>query len=311
MTAASPVDFETHGPYAPKPKPGATARPGPAFPHRIAADRVEPGRYHLYAATPCPFCQRSLIVRALKGLEDAVTVTMLDPMRDGRGWAFREGPGHGLDEVNGFALLSDAYKATDPEFDGHWSAPVLWDRHEGRIATNDFRTLDVDLATAFDGVAKNEIDLYPENLRADIDELNDFLYERVHNGPYRCGFAPTQEAHEKEVRALFEALAVVEERLGAHRYLFGDRITLSDIRLWVTLARFDSVYVTHFKANLRRLVDHPNLWRYARDLYRRPEFRSTTDFGQTKRHYFLTHPWINPSGLVPVGPEVDWDEPVR
>ncbi len=314
LRAASPVDFATYGPYAPKPKPGRPARPGPAFPNRITADgsggyRAEPGRYHLYLARPCPFCHRVTITRALKGLEDVITVSVLDPMRDGRGWAFRAGDGHGLDEENGFALLSEAYTATDPGYDGHFSVPVLWDKVGKRIASNDFRTMSTDVATAFDRWATKDVDLYPEALRPEIDELNEFLYERVHNGPYRCGFAPTQEDYEREVLALFDALDRLEERLATRRYLFGDRLTESDIRLWVTLARFDSVYVTHFKSNLRRLVDYPNLWGYSRDLYRREEFRATTDFEQTKVHYFRTHTWINPSGLVPLGPEPDWHEP--
>ncbi|WP_232667536.1 glutathione S-transferase family protein [Pseudonocardia sp. TRM90224] len=312
--AASPVDLAAYGPYAPKPKPGATGRPGPAFPGRITVDgssgfRAEAGRYHLYVSNACPFCQRVTIVRALKGLEDVISVSVLDPMRDGRGWAFREGDGHGLDEVNGFALLSEAYTATEPGFEGHWSVPVLWDKAENRIASNDFRNMSIDVGTAFDQWATNDVDLYPQSLRAEIDELNEFLFDRIHNGPYRCGFAPSQADHEREVRSLFAALDEIEERLASRRYLHGDHLTESDIRLWVTLARFDSVYVTHFKANLRRLVDHPNLWGYARDLYARPEFRSTTDFDQIKRHYFLTHTWINPSNLVPLGPELDWDAP--
>ncbi|WP_194916807.1 glutathione S-transferase family protein [Catenulispora rubra] len=317
--AASPVDFETYGAYGapkpstapPTPQPNSkpTGRPGPAFPNRVTADDAEPGRYHLYVAKPCPFCQRSMIVRGLKGLQDVISVSILDPMRDGRGWAFREGPGHGLDEVNGFALLREAYEATDPGFEGHVSAPTLWDRREGRVATNDFRTLDLDIATSFDRWAENDVELYPAPLRPEIDELNEFLFERIHNGPYRCGFAPSQEAYEREARALFAALDEVEERLSTRRYLFGDRLTVSDVRLFVTLARFDAVYATHFKANLRRIVDYPNLWGYARDLYQRPEFSGTTDFEQIKTHYFLTHTWINPSGLVPIGPELDWSEP--
>ncbi|WP_194894028.1 glutathione S-transferase family protein [Catenulispora pinisilvae] len=329
--AASPVDFETHGAYgapkpavvpppAPTPPPTATStqppasdakpagRPGPAFPHRVTAADAEPGRYHFYAAKPCPFCQRSMIIRELKGLQDVISVSVLDPMRDGRGWAFREGPGHGLDEVNGFALLREAYEASDPAFAGHVSAPVLWDRKDNRIATNDFRTLDIDIATSFDRWARNDVDLYPEPLRPEIDELNEFLFERIHNGPYRCGFAPSQDAYEREARALFEALDEMEQRLATSRYLFGAQLTVSDIRLFVTLARFDAVYVAHFKANLRRITDYPNLWAYARDLYQRPAFGSTTDFDQIKQRYFRTHTWINPSQLVPLGPEVDWSE---
>jgi glutathionyl-hydroquinone reductase len=313
--AASPVDFETFGPYAPKAPAGKPmARPGPAFPGRITADgssglKAEPGRYHLYAATPCPFCHRVTITRALKGLEDVVSVSYLDPMRDGRGWAFRDGDGHTVDEVNGFAFLSEAYEATDPGFEGHYSAPVLWDTSERRIASNDYRHLSTDLATAFDEWATNDIDLYPEDLRADIDELNEFLFDRVHNGPYKCGFAPSQADYDREVRELFAALDELEDRLADRRYLFGDRLTNSDIRLWVTLARFDIVYATHFKANLRRIVDYPNLWSYARDLYQRPAFGETTNFAQIKQHYYLTHPWINPSKLIPAGPLLDWTEP--
>jgi putative glutathione S-transferase len=314
--AASPVDFATYGPYAPKPPRDAEGkalkRPGPSFPNRITADGssgypAEPGRYHLYHAYSCPFSHRVTIVRALKGLEDVVSVSILDPLRDGRGWALREGKGHGLDEVNGFALLSDAYEATDPDFTGHYSTPVLWDKKENRIASNDFRHLSTDLATEFDEWATHDIDLYPKDLRAEIDELNDFLFEKIHNGPYKCGFAPSQEDYEREVYLLFGALDEMEDRLANQRYLFGDRLTVSDIRLWVTLVRFDPVYVTHFKANLRRLVDYPNLWAYARDLYQRKAFRDTTDFAQIKLHYFFTHSQINPTQLVPVGPELDWE----
>jgi putative glutathione S-transferase len=313
--AASPVDFDAYGPYAPKTPAGKLApRKGPSFPNRITADgssgyRAEPGRYHLYAAKPCPFCHRVTITRALKGLEDVISMTVMDPMRDGRGWAFREGPGHGLDEVNGFAFLSEAYLATQPDFEGHYSTPVLWDRKEKRIATNDYQNMSIDVGTAFDEWARNDIDLYPKRLRPEIDELNEFLFTRVHTGPYRCGFAPSQQDYEREVTQLFAALDELEQRLSTRRYLFGDALTDSDIRLWVTLIRFDAVYATHFKANLRRIVDYPNLWGFTRDLYQREEFRETTDFDHIKRHYFLTHTWINPSKLVPLGPELDFSEP--
>ncbi|WP_158886774.1 glutathione S-transferase family protein [Amycolatopsis anabasis] len=312
--AAEPVDIDKYGPYGrPPSKPPAEARkqtrPGPAFPNRIGTSEypAEPGRYHLYAGHPCPFSQRVMIVRALKGLEEVLSVSILDPMRDSRGWALREGEGHGLDEVNGFAFLSEAYRASG--FEGHYSTPVFWDRTANRIASNDFQHLDTDVATAFDAWATREIDLYPENLRGEIDELNEFLYEKVHNGPYKCGFAPTQEFYDTEVRSLFAALDELDARLADRRYLFGDRITLSDIRLWVTLVRFDAVYVTHFKANLRRIADYPNLWPYARDLYQIDAFRDTTNFDHIKRHYFGTHTWINPSRIVPVGPDLDWEAP--
>ncbi|MBG0566334.1 glutathione S-transferase family protein [Actinoplanes aureus] len=309
--AASPADFDEFGPYLPKNRAGEVLqRTDPAFRGRITADGssgypAEPGRYHLYVAAPCPFSQRSTIVLHLKGLRDAVTISVADPLRDGRGWAFREGQGHGLDEVNGFAFLSEAYQATDPDYDSHVSVPALWDRVTGRIVCNDYRTLSTDLATAFDKFATNEIDLYPEESRAEIDEFHEFLFTRVHDGPYRCGFARNQAEYEREVSRLFEALDQLEERLADRRYLFGDRLTEPDIRFYVTLARFDAVYFTHFKANLRRIADYPRLRVYFRDLYRMPAFRETTDFGQIKNHYFRTHPWLNPTGIVPAGPLLD------
>ncbi|HEV7899874.1 MAG TPA: glutathione S-transferase C-terminal domain-containing protein [Planosporangium sp.] len=313
--AAGPVDFAAFGPYLPKAEDGKPlGRMEPAFRGRVTADGssgfpAEPGRYHLYAAYPCPFSQRSTIVLGMKGLKDVVSVSLLDPIRDGRGWAFREGDGHGLDPVNGFAFLAEAYRATDPGYDGHVSVPALWDTKSGRIICNDYRTLSTDLATAFDRWAENPVDLYPQALRPDIDELNGFLFTRVHDGPYRCGFAPTQADYEREVRHLFAALDQIEERLGHGRYLFGPTITESDIRLWVTLVRFDAVYATHFKANLRRITDYRNLWAYARDLYQQPAFRRTVNFDHIKRHYYLTHLWLNPTGIVPLGPTLDWAEP--
>jgi putative glutathione S-transferase len=231
-----------------------------------------------------------------------VSVAVADPMRDGRGWAFREGPGYGPDEVNGFAFLSEAYQATDPDYDSHVSVPALWDRTTGRIVSNDYRTLSTDLATAFDKYATNDIDLYPADLRGEIDEFHQWLFTRVHDGPYRCGFARSQAEYEREVEQLFAALDELETRLGDRPYLFGDRLTEPDIRFFVTLARFDTVYVTHFKANLRRIADYPRLRTYFRDLYRIPAFQETTDFDQIKTHYFRTHPWLNPTGIVPAGP---------
>jgi len=308
---ASEVDVETYGPYLPRDRTGAVlGRTDPAFTGRVTADGssgwpAEPGRYHLYAAAPCPFSHRSVIVLHLLGLTDVVTVSYVDPMRDGRGWAFRSGRGHAPDGVNGFAFLREAYLATDPDYDGPVSVPVLWDRRTGRIVSNDHRVLSTDLAAQFGARAAGP-DLYPEPLREQIDALDAWLFTRVHDGPYRCGFAPDQATYDREVRDLFAALDELEVRLASSRYLFGEEVTEADVRLWVTLARFDSVYVTHFRANLRRLVEYPRLWAYARDLYRLPAFRDTTDFAHIKEHYFRTHPWINPSGVVPAGPLLDW-----
>jgi putative glutathione S-transferase len=186
---------------------------------------------------------------------------------------------------------------------------VLWDRETSRIVSNNFPDITIDLGTQFGAWAAPGTDLYPEPLRAEIDALNDRVYTSVNNGVYQCGFARTQQAYDTAVTTLFATLDELEERLASQRYLFGDRITEADVRLWVTLARFDSVYVTHFKANVRRIVDYPNLWAYTRDLYQRPAFGPTTNFDHIKRHYYTTHPHLNPQRIVPAGPVLDWTEP--
>ncbi len=315
MPVASAVDFDKFGAYGVKSKPAADGgfqRSPYPFRGRITADGVsgfpaEPGRYHLYISWACPWAHRSAIVRQLVGLDEVVSMSVVDPIRDSRGWAFREGPGHGPDPVNGFELLRDAYQATEPGYDGHVSVPLLWDKKTGRIVSNNFPDISIDLGTQFREWATPGVDLYPEGLREDIDELNEGVYTDVNNGVYRCGFAPSQEAYDQAVVVLFSRLDEVETRLGSSRYLFGDTITEADVRLWVTLVRFDAVYVTHFKANLRRLVDYPNLWAYARDLYSVPAFGGTTDFDHIKRHYYMTHPQLNPGRIVPAGPILDWN----
>ncbi|MFC4590743.1 glutathione S-transferase family protein [Sphaerisporangium corydalis] len=314
---ASPVDFEKYGDYGLKSAPaaeGAFVRPPYSFRGRITADGssghgAEPGRYHLYVSAACPWAHRSIIVRALKKLEDVVSLSFVDPIRDGRGWAFREGPGHTADPVNGFTLLREAYEASDPGYEGHVSVPVLWDRENGHIVSNNFPDITIDLSTQFEKWADTGVDLYPEDLRTEIDALNERIYTSVNNGVYRCGFATGQEAYDEAVTELFATLDDLEARLATRRYLLGDRLTEADVRLWVTLARFDAVYVTHFKANVRRLVDYPHLWGYARDLYQRPAFGGTTNFDHIKRHYYGTHPQIDPNRIVPAGPSTDWDAP--
>ena len=317
MPAASPVDFASFGAYGAKTRPapdGGFQRSPYPFRGRITADGsgdfpAEQGRYHLYISWACPWAHRSAIVRRLVGLEDVVSMSVVDPVRDGRGWAFREGAGHGLDPVNGFALLREAYEATEPGYDGHISVPLLWDKKTARIVSNNFPDISLDLGTQFREWADRGVDLYPEELRAEIDALNEHVYTDVNNGVYRCGFAPSQEAYDQAVVVLFDRLDELEARLGERRYLFGDAITEADVRLWVTLVRFDAVYVTHFKANLRRLVDYPNLWAYARDLYSVPAFGDTTNFDHIKRHYYMTHPQLNPTRIVPAGPLLDWTAP--
>ena len=323
---ASPVDFATYGDYGdyrPK-RPAQAARASrPAgefvraaypFRGRITADgssgyQAEPGRYHLYISWACPWAHRSAIVRSLLSLGEIISLSAVDPVRDGRGWAFRAGDGYGLDPVNGFALLREAYEATEPGYDGHVSVPVLWDRQAGAIVSNNFPDITIDLETQFGAWADPAYDLYPERLRPAIDAINETVYATVNNGVYRCGFAGSQESYHEAFGQLFATLDDLEQRLGQQRYLTGDTLTEADVRLWVTLARFDSVYYSHFKANQRRITDYPNLWAYARDLYARPAFRQTTRFDQIKRHYYMTHPKLNPSRIVPDGPLLDWDAP--
>ena len=248
-------------------------------------------------------------MRELLGLQDVISLSAVDPVRDGRGWAFRSGDGYGPDPVNGFALLREAYEATEPGYDGHISVPVLWDQQAGRIVSNNFPDITIDLDTQFGAWASPGYDLYPEQLRPQIDEINELVYASVNNGVYRSGFATTQESYHDAVTTLFRTLDQLEQRLGGQRYLTGDTLTEADVRLWVTLARFDAVYYSHFKCNLRRVADYPNLWAYARDLYALPAFGGTTRFDQIKRHYYTTHPNLNPSRIVPDGPVLNWAEP--
>ena len=319
---ASPVDFAAFGDYGdfrPRRVPadaqaGEFVRPAYPFQGRVTADGssgypAEPGRYHLYISWACPWANRTAIVRDLLGLQDVISLSAVDPVRDGRGWAFRQGDGYGLDPVNGFAFLREAYEATEPGYDGHISVPVLWDKNTGRIVSNNFPDITLDLDTQFGAWADPAYDLYPEALRPQIDGLNDLIYATVNNGVYRSGFATTQEAYHHAVTRLFATLDELEQRLAGQRYLFGAAITEADVRLYVTLARFDAVYYSHFKCNLRRVADYPNLWGYARDLYAVPAFSRNTRFDQIKRHYYTTHPQLNPSRIVPDGPLLDWTAP--
>ncbi len=270
---------------------GEWVRTTAQFRDRVTADgssgfSAEPGRYHLYVSYACPWAHRAVIVRRLKGLEDAISMSPVDPIRDERGWAFRDAPGGELDPVNGFALLREAYEATVPSYDGYVSVPVLWDRVTGAIVNNESAEVIVMLNEAWDEPAANPgLDLYPADLREDIDELNGRVYARVNNGVYRAGFSTSQEAYEEAADRVFEELDALEARLSERRYLFGDRITLADWRLFTTLLRFDPVYHGHFKCNLRRVVDYPSLWGYLRDLLSVPGVRETVRMDDIKRHY--------------------------
>ncbi|MFI7641987.1 glutathione S-transferase family protein [Nonomuraea sp. NPDC049400] len=255
-------------------------------------DSPEPGRYRLYASYACPWAQRVLIVRKLLGLEDLLDVTIVDPIRDEKGWRIPGGDPE---------YLSELYHASDPGYTGRYTVPCVWDTKDKRIVTNDFPQITLDLEMSW-GTSPN---LYPERLRPDIDIMNDRLYHGLNNAVYEAGFARGQQAYEEAVARVFTTLDFLEVRLTESEYLF-DTLTDSDVRLYTTLARFDAVYYAHFKCSVRRLVDYPALWAYARRLYAIPAFRETTVFDHIKRHYYITQTNINPTGIVPVGPEIDW-----
>lgn len=293
---------------------GAFTRQPDAFRHWVTADGrsgfpAAPGRYHLYVSWACPWAHRTIIVRTLKKLESVIGMTVLDPIRDERGWAFREGPGHSRDPINGFQFLSEAYTATDPQYKRRVTVPVLWDTLTTRIVTNSDDDLMRMFNSAFNRFTDSGLDLYPKTLRRDIDDLNAFLYENVNDGVYRAGFATSQPVYEKAVRRLFDALDRLEARLKDRRYLFGSQFVESDWRLFVTLVRFDAVYHGHFKCNLRRIIDYPNLFGYLKDLYQVDGIAETVNFDHIKRHYYVTHDDINPTRIVPLGPDQDLSAP--
>jgi len=293
---------------------GRFVRQGNRFTDRITADgssgfAAEPGRYHLYASLACPWAQRSLIVRHLLGLTEAIPVTVVDPIRDERGWRFTLSPG-ARDPVTGAEFLADLYRRTDPAFEGRATVPAIWDIRSERLVTNDYPQITLDFGTEWSAYHRPDApDLFPVGLREEIDAISAVVFRDVNNGVYQAGFATTQSAYEEAFDALFATLDDLEGRLARQPFLVGDRLTEADVRLYTTLARFDAVYYSHFKCNLRRLVDYPNLWAYARDLYSRPAFRETTDFDHIKRHYYGTHDQINPTRIVPKGPAIDWDAP--
>ena len=263
------------------------------------------GRYHLYVSWACPWAHRTIIVRTLKGLEGVIGMSVVDPIRDDRGWAFREGSGHTLDPINGFRFLSEAYRATDSQYRGRVTVPILWDTVRKRIVTNSDDDLMRMFNSEFERFSGSTTDLYPDRLRKDIDALNAFIYENVNDGVYRAGFATSQRVYEKAVRRLFDALDQLDARLTDRRYLFGPQFVETDWRLFVTLIRFDAVYHGHFKCNIRRIIDYPNLFGYLKDLYQVDGIADTVNFDHIKRHYYITHDDINPTGIVPVGPEQD------
>lgn len=317
---ASPVDYERYGRYdgatrlaRARAKAGGDAAAIASlngFKDRIRADGdfpPEAGRYHLYLAKGCPFCHRLTIGLALLGLQSVISVSLVDDARDARGWAFRET--YGPDLVNGFTFLSEAYEATTPGFDGHIGVPVLWDKRSGRIVSTDSSDILADLASQFTDQADPPLDLYPQDRREEIDRLNQAMLPTVNFGVYLVGLAPTQAEYDSAVIRLFDMLDALDQRLRRQRFLVGDGITTSDIHLWVTLARFDIAYYPIFRANLKRLVDMPGLWRFARELYALPAFAGTTDFDAFKADYIRNFPQLTPTGIVPAGPINTWTTP--
>jgi putative glutathione S-transferase len=286
---------------------GAFQRQPDEFRDWIRADGSTPytpqaGRYHLYISLACPWAHRTLIVLHLKGLDGVIGVTVVDPVRtDEEGWAFREGPGYSKDPVNGFALLRDAYLATDPKFKGRWTVPVLWDKQTKRIVNNSEDDICRMFNDEFPSV-RGTPNLFPTETAASQAKLSERIYESVNNGVYRAGFATKQRVYERAVRELFEVLDSLEDRLAEKRFLFGARFVETDWRLFCTLVRFDSVYHGHFKCNIRRIVDYPNLQGYLQDLYQTPGIASTVNFDHIKQHYYITHTEINPTQIVPIGP---------
>jgi glutathionyl-hydroquinone reductase len=291
---------------------GSFERQEDAFHDWVTADGnsgypAQAGRYHLYVSLACPWACRTVIVRKLKGLDEAIGMTVVDPIRDERGWRFTASE---PDPINGWAFLSEAYFASDSGYDSRVTVPILWDKEQRRIVSNNDDDIMRMFGKEFDAFARDpQLNLYPRELRAEIDQLNGRLYETFNNGVYRAGFATTQAAYERAAYGVFETLDAMEERLANRRYLFGPQPLESDWRFFVTLVRFDPVYYGHFKCNLRRIADYPNLYGYLRDLYQIDGIAETVNIDHIKRHYYVTHDDINPTRIVPIGPLQDLNAP--
>ena len=284
----------------------ADGSPGPSGDGGFAA---EPGRYHLYVSYACPWAHRTLIFRALKGLERFIDVSVVHWHMGSEGWTFEPGEGVTGDKLMAHARLQDVYLAADPDMTGRVTVPILWDTRRQTIVNNESAEIIRMFNSAFDAIGAKAGDYYPEHLRDDIDRLNAKIYDSVNNGVYKAGFASTQAAYDEAVVPLFETLDWLEARLASQRFLLGDQPTEADWRLFPTLLRFDTAYHGHFKCNRRRIVDYPHLWAYTRDLYQWPGIASTVNLTHVARHYYGSHPAVNPTGVVPIGPELDFDAP--
>lgn len=290
---------------------GEFIRPDAQFRDRVTADGssgypAASGRYHLYVSLACPWAHRTIVFRKLKQLEEVISMSIVEPVMSSEGWGFSA---FLPDHVNGSTALHQVYTKANPEYSGRVSVPVLWDRQRETIVNNESSEVIRMLNSEFARHVPAAHDYYPPGLRREIDELNAVVYANVNNGVYRCGFAATQQAYERAVGRLFETLDMLEARLSQSRYLTGDTLTEADWRLFTTLVRFDAVYHGHFKCNLRRIEDYPNLAPYLRDLYQVPGVSDTVSFDHIKRHYYMSHEHINPRRIVPVGPILDLERP--
>ncbi len=271
--------------------------------------KAESDRYYLYVSFACPWAHRTLIMRRLKGLEDAIGLSIVDPLMAEEGWEFSNYPGSIPDSVNGASYLRDIYAKADSKYTGRVTVPVLWDKQTNTIVNNESREIIRMFDREFEAFAQNKVNFCPEELQEEIDQTIDAIYNPINNGVYRAGFATTQEAYEEGVTQLFETLDYWEGVLGKQRYLCGEHITEADWCMFTTLLRFDPVYYVHFKCNIRHIWDYPNLWNYLKELYQYPGVKETCNLDHIKRHYYISHPHINPSGIVPKGPAINFEEP--
>jgi len=301
-------------------KEGRFIRPAPIFRNFVTRDgspgpsgeggfAAEAGRYHLYVSLACPWAHRTLIFRALKKLEPAVSVSITEPLYGKTGWEFGTARSGTSDTVNGKTTLAEIYLLADPRYTGRVSVPVLWDKKRRTIVNNESSEIIRMLNSAFDAFTDERTDYYPAQLRGEIDAVNDVIYTNINNGVYRAGFATSQEAYEEAAYGIFDTLDKIEERMSRQRFLTGRHLTEADWRLFTTLVRFDTVYYSHFKCNLWRIADYPNLWNYTRDLYQVPGVAETVSIDHIKRHYYGSQRQVNPTGIVPIGPQIDFTAP--
>lgn len=282
---------------------------GSAGPSGVGGFKAEVNRYHLYVSLACPWAHRTTIYRKLKGLEDMISLSVVHPFMGDKGWTFAEGAGVIADPIVNASYLYEVYVADKPDYTGRVTVPILWDKKTNTIVSNESSEIIRMLNSAFDEVGATAVNFLPAELLAEIDKVNEFVYSAINNGVYKAGFATTEAAYKEAVVVLFDALDTLEARLANQRYLLGDTITEADWRLFTTLVRFDAVYVGHFKCNIRRIVDYPNLWGYLRDLYQVPGISETVSIEHIKAHYYTSHANINPTRIIPVGPVVEFNEP--